>query len=120
MYVRTAPCLCEHCLAEDWDQCTNTNWERKILKEKGFRNPNMNHLKQQLSARSLTIEEGAWEIVAILQQRIAKGREEYLVQWKGYTECTWVEKSQISAQDLLEDFEILMEISNLQQENQNM
>ena len=42
-------------------------------------------------------------MLSIQQQRVRKGKTEYLVEWKGHQEMTWVRADQMDADELLED-----------------
>ena len=55
VYVRPAPCVCEACLSENWDECLVGGWKLKKMEEKGTRNPNQKHIEQQLSKNRLVI-----------------------------------------------------------------
>lgn len=108
--MRAKPCVCEHCLVENWDQCEIGGWKLKQMAVKGMRNPNEKHLQQQLSEESLTVAAGEWEVVSIHRQRIKAGTVQYLVEWKGFPTCTWVDANKLNADELLEDWELQNEI----------
>ena len=48
LYVREAPCVCDNCLDEQWDECTVGGWIMKKMKVTGMQNPNAKHIEQQL------------------------------------------------------------------------
>jgi hypothetical protein len=109
---------------ENWDACEVGGWKLKKMKEKGMRNPNEKHLMQQLSEDIFVIPESQWEVLSIQQQRCKRGKTEYLVEWKGWDTMTWVDASELNADELLEDWEIQncydveeAHIGNKQQDN---
>jgi hypothetical protein len=104
--VREKPCVCEHCMVEDYNECETGGWIVRSMSAKGVRNPNEKHLIQQLSEDVFTIPEGEWEILSIQQQRVKHGKIQYLVEWNGYDTMTWVDADELNADELLEDWEI--------------
>ena len=106
MYVRAAPCVCDHCLDENWEMCAVGGWERKKMSPKEMRNPYAKHIEQQLSAESFVLPQGQFEILSIQQQRVKGGKVQYLVEWKGYETMSWIDEDDINAPELLEDWEI--------------
>jgi hypothetical protein len=110
MYVRAKPCVCEHCLEENWDLCTIGGWKLKKMNKKGLRNPNAKHIQQQLSEEAMTTADGEWEVASIQQQRVRAGKVQYLVEWKGYPTMLWVDADKLDADEILEDWELQNEI----------
>lgn len=109
LYVRNAPCVCKSCIEESWEICENKNmWTRKIIQAKGFREIKENHLRQQLSNNTMTVEAGHYEIAAIHGRRLEEGETEYCVEWEGYgkEEWTWVNADDLDCDELIEDWEI--------------
>jgi len=106
LYVRAKPCVCEECMDENWDDCEIGGWKLKKMKQKGMRNPNEKHLMQQLSEDIFVIPETQWEVLSIQQQRVKRGKTQYLVEWKGWDTMTWVDADELNADELLEDWEI--------------
>ncbi|RKP25845.1 hypothetical protein SYNPS1DRAFT_28431 [Syncephalis pseudoplumigaleata] len=51
-------------------------------------------------------EEGVYEVEAIVGSRKRKGRQQYLIKWKGYPdeENTWEDVNNVHAEDLVEDY----------------
>ena len=73
MYVRAGPCVCEHCMEEEWDQCEIGGWDLKVIVPLGYRIPKEADLNQQLNESEEVEEENSWEILSIQRQRVVKG-----------------------------------------------
>ena len=71
-----------------------------------MRNPNTKHIQQQLSKKSLTLEQGSYELLFIQKQRVKGGVLQYFVEWKGYEKMSWVDADQLNAPKILEDWKI--------------
>lgn len=112
MYVRAVPCVCEHCLEEDWDACEIGGWKLKKMNKKGMRNPNAKHIEQQLSEHAFTMDDNQWEVESIQNQRVKGGKVQYMVSWKGYPTMTWVDADKLDADELLEDWEMQNELES--------
>jgi hypothetical protein len=93
-------------MEEDWDACKVGGWQLKKMQTKEKRNPNENHLKQQLSADIMVTPASQWEVLSIQQQRTKLGKTQYLVEWNGWDTMTWVNAEDLHADELLEDWEI--------------
>lgn len=76
------------------------------MKEKGVRNPNAEHIRQQLIENQDVLEEGDWEVNQILRSRVHQGSVQYLVEWKGYEKLYWVNEQDLDAPELIEDWEL--------------
>ncbi|KAI9598171.1 hypothetical protein BDF19DRAFT_433739 [Syncephalis fuscata] len=52
------------------------------------------------------LEEGVYEVEAIIGNRNRKGRQQFLIKWKGYPddENTWEDIENVNAEELLEDY----------------
>ena len=70
------------------------------------RNPNEEHINQQLADESLKVTDGNWEVNKIHAQKLQKGETYYLIEWKGYKEFSWVSADELNADEILEDWEI--------------
>ena len=104
--MHALPCVCVDCLDEDWDLCQVGGWKFRSMESKGSRNPNENHLKQQLSADIMVTPDNQWEVLSIQQQRTKLGKTQYLVEWNGWDTMTWVNAEDMHCDELLEDWEI--------------
>jgi hypothetical protein len=97
--------VCKNCLLNKFDHCTLL-WEKKTLNTKGTRNPNAVHIQQQLNTENTEADVGSWEVLSLQGKRYVAGKAEYLVEWKGYDEMTWVKEKDISAPEMIEDWEL--------------
>ena len=63
-------------------------------------------LKNLISDLEDSSGEQTYEIQTILEQRISKGKQEYLVHWKGYPveEATWVPEDHFDGIDVITQF----------------
>jgi len=106
VYVRAAPCVCDHCFDKNWDMCAVGGWEHKKMSLKKMRNLNAKHIEQQLSAKSFVLLQEQFEILSIQQQRVKKRKAQYLVEWKGYKTMSCVDEDDNNTPELLKDWEI--------------
>lgn len=101
--VRTYPCCCVSCLAEDYTQC---NRKRQVGR---FKDRQQTALGLRLPASRYTSVEDLlpeeYEVREILARRQYGGVEQYLVSWSDFSETTWVAADRLNCIDLLEAFE---------------
>ncbi len=74
------------------------------MKVKGIRNPNATHIAQQLN--NAEEDEQTYEVASIQGERVVQGKVQYLIEWKGYTEMTWVNEKSLNCHELMEDWEL--------------
>lgn len=108
LMVRDTPCVCKACLDENWQLCENDGWCEAVMHFKGTRNPNAKHLAQQLNNEDVTMidREDDMEINAILDRRFVNDTIEYLIEWKGFEQTSWVSAVDVEAAELIENWEI--------------
>ena len=106
IYVRASPCVCKHCLDENWGECEVGGWVLSRMKTKGMRNPNAKHILQQLHEENLALPEEEYEMLSIQDQKVKAGELMYLIEWKGYEKMSWVRADVLNAPEILEDWEI--------------
>jgi hypothetical protein len=105
--VRTYPCFCEDCIAENYGECTRQEYvgtfERQTMKPKDMRVPTTRY-----NSISREVLEGGdhFEVEAIKGSRHFESKYQYEVKWAGYDETTWIDADKLACYDLIEEYEI--------------
>ena len=116
LLIRQQPCICSHCLDDDYSNCEVKLWFDEVeMRPKGRRNPNADHLAQQENEQNFGVNEGDYEVQEILDRKVEHGVVFYKVAWKGYTKTSWVSEDDIEAPEAVKDWEICQ--SNLELEH---
>ena len=89
-----------------WDQCENILkvgiWKKAKMTTTGIRTVSF---KNNQVSKTSTEEEEEWEVKAIHGKRYIHCSTEYLIEWVGWTQCTWVRASDLHCAELINDWE---------------